>query len=385
MTTHLDIENISDDNERSLFRSQRIKLRGKVAITPFRAIDPSKIRSDISFNKNALGFNEIYKELDPERISSLQKNSFHLDRFARELRNISSKEQMTDLTLCILKYISRKPNAFPNIKEIEFLTDVTHSYSDFTSIPMVDLRIDDSNFSSYMNYLDLTYDIINEINQKPIMGALPNLPREAYSKLLEFYLNRGITAFYFDFNGQTPDHLKLRPILRYLNKRKVLSQTLIYGINTKSGRALKNANVIPSKDFIAYGFGLDVLGESHVRPRLPKAFFEKMKMAINQQQENKKRIFIKADYGYYQARHDALDQIYPDDTHIPLLKIINDPRNTWQKLFNMEQQALEAGEIRRRLNELKPNETVLDYVKNKTQVTNELKHLESGPKGISSE
>ena len=105
-----------------------------------------------------------------------------------------------------------------------------------------------------------------------------------------------------------------------------------------------------------------------------------MKMAIYQQQQNKKRIFIKSDYGYYQTNMKGLDSVYPDDTRIRLTNIITNPRKTWQKLFNMEQQALEATEIRKRLNELKSSDTLLEYVKDKTQVVKEVKHLQLASK-----
>jgi hypothetical protein len=51
----------------------------------------------------------------------------------------------------------------------------------------------------------------------------------------------------------------------------------------------------------------------------------------------------------------------------------------------MEQQAIEAGEIRKRLGELDLSETILDYVKEKTQILKEMKHLQYGPKSISKE
>jgi hypothetical protein len=48
----------------------------------------------------------------------------------------------------------------------------------------------------------------------------------------------------------------------------------------------------------------------------------------------------------------------------------------------MEQQAIEASEIRKRLNELKTKDTISDYIKDKSQVTKEIKHLELSVKSI---
>lgn len=383
MTTHVQIETVSDDNQKSLFRSQRIKLNGKEAVTPIRVIDPSKLRTDVSLNNSALGFNEIYKSIESTRLAILQKNTEEHDKFARDLANLSKRGQSTDLNICLMKFDAKKPDPFPTSKEIELLTDIAHSYSDMTPIPILDAKIDATNFKNFMNYVDTCYHTIEELNQKPIMGALPNLPREIYPKLLDYYLDKGINAFYFDFNGQTPDHLKLRPILRHLKTKKTLDNTLIYGVNAKPGRTLKNTNIIPSKDFIAYGFGVDILGGSHIGMKMPKAFFEKMKKAVDAQQLNKKRVFIKSDYGYYKTNaKEDLEQVYPNDTRISLDKIMDDTQKTWQNLFNMEQQAVEASKIRKRLGELKSKETILDYIKEKTQIQKEMKHLELGPKGI---
>ena len=384
MTTHLDIETFSDDNKRSLFRSQRIKLNGKEAKTPLKALDPAKFRSDVSLNKKAFGLSEIYKVLNSDKISLLQKDSYEHDRFSRRLANMVKKGQTGDLNVCLIKFSSKRPNPFPLKKEIELLTDVAHSFSDITPLPIVDVKIDSSNFSKYLEYLEQCHNTIEEHNNKPIMGMLPNMSRELYPKLLEFYHKKQISAFCFDFNGHTPDHLKLRPVMRYLNTKKILNKALIYGVNAKSGRALKNTDVIPSKDFIAYGFGLDILGESHVPSRRPKEYFEKMRRAVNMQQENKKRIFLKSDYGYHKtnSRNDISD-IYPNDTMIKLDSMLHDSQQTLHKLFNMEQQSIEAGKIRKMLNTLDENETVLTYIKRKAQIKKELKRLESGPRGIS--
>ncbi|MEM3143915.1 MAG: hypothetical protein QXW91_04750, partial [Candidatus Nitrosotenuis sp.] len=77
-----------------------------------------------------------------------------------------------------------------------------------------------------------------------------------------------------------------------------------------------------------------------------------------------------------------LEQVYPSDTKISLDKIINDTQKTWQNLFNMEQQAIEAAKIRKRLGELKSSETILDYIKEKAQIQKEIKHLQLGPKSL---
>ncbi len=108
MTTYLQIETLSNDNKKSLFRSQRIKLNGKKAVTPLKALDPTKFRSDVSLNKKAFGFNEIYRVLNSDKISLLQKDSYEHDRFSKTLSNMVRKSQLNDLNVCLVKFSSKR-------------------------------------------------------------------------------------------------------------------------------------------------------------------------------------------------------------------------------------------------------------------------------------
>jgi hypothetical protein len=114
MTTNLDIESLSNDNNNSLFRSQRVKTQGKEIITPVKTLESSKFRSAMELNNRAFGINEIYRELEPERISILDKDSTLHDGFTRDLRNLKNKARASVLNLCMIKYRSEK---FSNLKE----------------------------------------------------------------------------------------------------------------------------------------------------------------------------------------------------------------------------------------------------------------------------
>lgn len=376
-----DIETLNQDGE-SLFRSQRIRFGGKELVTPAKALNPSKFRAEARFGGNVLDFNEIYKQITSDKIESLHKDSLEHDKFCRMMENLRKKHH-TDggLDVCMVRFSSKKPDPFPRKKEIEFLTDVSHSFSDIVPMPMIECGIDASNFGRYLECMQACYDTVEELNSKPIMGVLPTVPREMYPKLLEFYLKKQISAFCFDFEGSTPSILKLRPILRHLNSKKILDRILIYGINAKPGHALKNSNVIPAKDFISYGFGLDILGENHVPPRIPRILGEKLRRAADRQKANKKRLFMKSDYGYYKADVDGISPLYPERTKIRLDDIFHGPAQ-WQSLFNMEQQSLEAGTLRDRLNSMDEGETIMSYVEGKTQIKGEIGALKRGPKNI---
>lgn len=383
MTTHLDIETISNDNGRSLYRTQKIKINGKVITTPLRALDPSKFDSNVVLNKKAFGLNEIYKNLNSDKLKTLQNDVGELESLERELSNLEKRTPQSDLNVCFLKFSSKKPNSFPLKEDVGTLTDIAHTYSDITPIPIIDAKIDDSNFSRYLNYVKNCYNTIEELNTKPIMGMLPRLTFAQYRKILDFYLDKQITAFCFDYDGRIPSRLMLRQISRYLESKNIRDNVLIYGINARPGSGLKNSNVIPSKDFLVYGYGVDVLGESHARIKLPVAFYEELRRATTQQQINKKRIFIKSDYGYYKINtKDDISSLYPKNTRIKLDDILDDPRRKLQKLFNMEQQSIESGELRKRLGSLDRNETILSYIEKKANIKNETKYLKAERKQI---
>ena len=380
MTTHLQIENISDDNNKSLFRSQRIKTNGKELVTPIRALEPNHFRPDTAINSDAFGVAEIYRELSPAQISTIIKDASAHDKFARSITTLSNRKKPSDIQFCFTNF-RNDANPFPQYIETEVITDIAHSFSDITPIPILDTEITESNFDKYLRYITDCCNAIEELNHQPIMGALPNLPRSAYPKLIDTYLERGINSFYFDFHGSSPNPLKMRPVLRHLTQKKVLEDTFIYAINARPGRILKNSIVIPAKDFLAYGYHIDVLGGNHTRLKLPKVFFEKMRLAVAQNQKNKKRVFIRSDYGYYKTEKESeVSDVFPKTTSVSLRQIMSDETRSFQNLFNMEQQALEAKSLGKLLGELDTGESVIDYIKQKNQIQTELKHLQSGSK-----
>ncbi|MFH0970176.1 MAG: hypothetical protein V1776_01815 [Candidatus Diapherotrites archaeon] len=377
MTSHISTETISRDNEKSYFRSMRAKFSGREIITPMKALDASKLQSKININPKAHGFKEIYREITPDKATAIDKDRATHDQFTREMINLENRGDPEETKICFIRYVG-KENPFPNQKQIDVLADVAHSFSDITPLPLLDVKISDTTFDRYTDFVKRSYESIEKLNKKPIMGALPHVSRELHRKLIDFYHKIGLTSFYIDFDGQMPTELRTRPIRTQLNDLKILDKSLIYGINAKPGHTLKNQNIVPAKDFLSFGYGVDILGESHVRMKAPKIVFEKMKQAIENQQVNKRRIFFKSDYGYYKTnKKNDLAEIFPNDTGIKLDDILNDNFKTAQKLFNMEQQGIEAAKIKKRLNELDKNETILDYLKGKKYIQSELKLLKA--------
>ncbi len=380
MSTTLEVENLSEDNKKSNFRSQRIKLNGKQATTPIKAIDGAKVGGKDAVSSKAHGLFEVFKQIGPERIEKLCKNDDALTEYSRGLRGTYAKAEQNELRMLFMKYDGEK--AFPSSKENGLLTDLAHSYSDITPIPIVNVKIDDKNFQQYLNYIKEAYTLISRQNHKPIMGTIQMMPRDLLPKVLDYYLSVGINAVCIDFNGQTPDHLKMRPILTHLGGKNALENSLLYLLNTKYGRAQKNVPVLPAKDFVAYGYGADILGCSHTFPKLPKSIWDRLNMLSEKEKrkKNAKRIFIKKDYGYHTVgSRNELEAIYPKETAVRFERVLDSSQNDAKKLFNMEQQAIEATEIRKRLNSLDKKESILDYILTKEQAKKEIGHFKRKP------
>ncbi len=381
MASNLHIENLSDDNGKSLFRAQRIRLGGKQAVTPSRALEPARLNNSAPIALDGFSFAEVYRELDRAQIEACQRDSSALDAFSAKVRSAFARAPSSAFRLCLAKYVPDSRMAWPDQAATDLLCDVVHTYSDIVPLPSIDRRLELSDYDKLENFVRSCYRSIERLNNKPVMAYLPTLPREAYPKLLRFYLREGIRSFYFDFEGRMPDHLKLRPVLTALSEARLLDDSLIYGLNARPGRFLRNANVILSRDFIAHGYGVDVLGGRHVRPPFfppppERGKQSRLESAIEAGASNKRRLFLKADYGYHRITSEpSASRIYPKDSRVPFQSLFGNAAYVYENIFNMEQQSMEALSLGHRLQHLARGESILTYLETKSQVEPELPKL----------
>jgi hypothetical protein len=379
--SELKISCLSDDNGNSSFRAQRIRLAGKEAITPCRSLEPTRLRSKVPIDLGDFRFLEVYREVSGEQALTIHKDSSAHDEFSARTRILANSAPPESVRICIVKYVPDAVAQWPDENAVHLLADVAHSYSDLVPIPAVQQRIELANYGKFETFVRDAYRSIERLNNKPVMGYLPLLPREAYPRILRFYLEQGIRSFYFDFEGRMPDHLKLRPLLAFLAEKRELESSILYGLNARPGKFLRNARVIPSKDFIAHGYGMDVLGGRHTRPPFappptPGGRATRLNGAIQDQAGNRRRLFLPADYGYHQlSSPSSSGGSYPRDSRVPMNAIFADESGSLEKLFNMEQHAKESVNLGRKLCHLGKKESILDYVSTKSQARSELPRL----------
>ena len=372
----------STPDEDLQYRSQQIRANNKEITTPIKAIDQSKVDTDVTLSRNVSGLTEIYFGLRKNKIlNHLQGKDHSLDY---SLNAITKKIKNPDKEIK-LSFFEYKDEDFPSIKEIGYMVDQAYVYSDITPIPMLSNFTDrvstvttinekkeftpnDSKFEKFLTYLGNAIQIIEQRNNKPIMGYIPDY-RYSFPELLDFYVKKGINTFYYDAHGSSPLTVQgtLRTLLRELNVQETLENCFIHMINPNYGRAAKDNSYIPAKDILGFGVGIDSLGEKHIPLRINKQVAEDMK----KNPDNRARLFDKNSYGYLKTSDPKLiDQFYPNDSGIDIdyFKTGSKPSSKIQNSFNMEQLALESIKLKDRISK---SQNILKYIEKKKNIKEE--------------
>jgi len=376
----------SDPAEDLQYRSLIIKANNKTLETPIKAIDYNKLDSSIQLSRKVSGLNEFYLGLTHDKIfKELQGDStvaYAQNSFKRRIRNPDS-----ELQICFFEY---KDENFPKEKEIGFMVDQAYVYSDLTPIPLlsnfkdrvsnITIKKDskgkekkeyspsETKWEEFIDYLSDVIETIEQKNNKPIMGYIPNY-RLFFKELIQFYDKKGINTFYFDANGSSPITLQstIHNLLRELNSQEKLDNCFIHMINHSYGKAYKDSTVIAAKDILGFGLGIDSLGEKHKQMKLNKELAEKMK----KNPDNRSRLFNKNSYGYIKTNQtETIRQFYPNDSGIDIDFFLTKtkPSSKIQNSFNVEQLALEAIRLKDRISE---ERQVLKYIEKKKDLKQE--------------
>jgi hypothetical protein len=236
------------------------------------------------------------------------------------------------------------------------------------------------NFDAFIEYLDSCYNSIEIRNKKNIMGYIPATVTLFGRELINYYLDKGINAYYVDFDGRmiTSYIDMLNAMKRELAKRGYEENHLFHFVNVSYGKSINDQKVLSARDILGFGYGLDSLGGIHSGPKRSPEFYEKLK-AMKNISRNTKRLLNVNDYGYYRFDlvKDNLESIYPADALISIdeLNTGNESRlEKYLKIVNLQQQCIEADKLAQVTTE-EPDKS-LDYFKSKKNVLkNDLKYL----------
>lgn len=364
-------------DEELQYRSQSVVIGNKAMVTPIKAVDPAKLDPTDNINTTIKCVNELYALVSAKNVQECLINSTaslnsRLNQKQKLLRNPAEEIQ-----LCLLEF---QEGQFPTQKEIEVMTDTAYVFSDITPLPMLSsikqkihdvhkkdesmvYDINPAKFEKFKKYLADSIETIEQLNSKPIMGYIPDA-RYYFDDIVDLYAKKGVNMFYFDAHLSNPITLQapLRTLMRTLNNYGILEESFIHMINPAYGRGVKSSNMIPAKDILGFGFGVDGLGERHQRPNFP--VFEGIKYTPDQ----RSRLFNKKTYGYLVTSEQvAITEFYPNDSSVNVSKFLvpGKPDTKTQNSFNIEQLALESMHLRDMITN---SDSMLRYIEAKPNV-----------------
>lgn len=362
-----------DFDEDTLFSHKRISLGSKSIETPAKAIQIGKSRTGKDLiSSEARGVNEIYFQTNSDKLER-DRQTFDVGH-RRKIRHSLNKTEDREFNFVFVKLDTVD---ILDIENIQYLADLIYSTSDFLTIPLMPEFLDaikeegrgtDSKyFRAYLQNVENYLDTAMQINNKPILGTLPALPWDFTNKVIDLYLNRGVRAFCFNFNGRTVTAENqllnmVTPLMRRIAVENLQEDVFFYSLNAHRGRRISGGNYVPARDFMSFGFGFDILGDKHLAGNLPPHLLEEMDSDLSL------RLFERNEYVYEDHGYDAnLRTRLPIDTGLNLDRIVDNPQDRYRyaALLNGEQQSLEANDLRSVIDD----HNVVEYIEPKRGIS----------------
>ena len=366
-------------DDKVYIRSEKLKINNKSIQTPMKSFTLNDLRRDVKLNDEVKKVNEIFKNFSKESLQEYVSGKKDITQVHKTINTDFKKISSNELNFC---FTSLDYTKFPEGKEIDMLTNVSYIYSDATPLPLVHNLFKpnqdaEKSYDKYTDFMVECIDSINRLNNKPIVGIIPSsMPPSYVESLINFYHDRDITSFAFDFENKThiglTDHL--REMMISIINLDILNESFTYSCNTQRGKASRGSDITKANDILVYNFGFDIVGNSHMGMKMPPNAAEKLK----NRNPTSIRLFNNDDYGHYRYDNVTLiEDFYPHEkTEIPI-EFFNPDGNLTrskecQKLFNNEMFGLELLKYNRLLNE---NESALDYLETKKQIKNDLNNF----------
>lgn len=343
-----------DFDEETLFSHKRISLGPKSIETPAKAIQIGKTRSGKDeISAAARGVNEIYFQTDADKLE-LDRQTFdvgHRQKIRQSLNKTDDGE---------VNFVFAKLDTVETLdpENIQYLADLIYSTSDFLTVPLMPEFLgaikaegrgtDSRYFRAYLRNVETYLDSAMHINDKPILGTLPALPWDFTNKVIDLYLDRGVRAFCFNFNGRTVTAENqllnmVTPLMRRIAVENLQEDVFFYSLNAHRGRRISGGDYVPARDFMSFGFGFDILGDKHLAGNLPPHLLDEMDSG------HSLRVFERDDYVYEDLEYGPdLGSQLPSDTGLDPARIIDNPQSRYRfaALLNGEQQSMEANDLR---------------------------------------
>lgn len=284
---------------------------------------------------------------------------FHLISRAKLGRLLSSTKEETLFNKMIqnelingavnFTFLSYQDIGLPSKREMELLADLQYVYSDAAIVPLCPNIINQNRANrlvdSFHGFINGFIEEIDRLNNKSIIGLIPaRYPRQYLTRLFDLYDSYGVVSFVIDSDGSSIfDNLSwLRKVQTELHQRKISDDGFIYNINSNPGKFIRNAPSVLAKDFITLPFGIDILGSSHISPKLPSDVWIKLSAT----RDKSPRLFNPLTYGYYKDIKKASDYEIA-------------------RRINIQRQQREAEQLQEKIREEATN---IEYLKEKREI-----------------
>lgn len=334
---------------------------GEVTVdTPTVAIDIKKTREHESVQENARGVNELHRSVNGQTLTQALRGGE--DAIVKSLQRGYNKTREDELTVAFISYELTTPISE---SEAEYLCDVIASFSDVMTVPLMpelartvdsENGVSDPAFRSYLESVKTFLDVAGRAAPKmPVMGVVPILGHEYTTELMDVYGREQVRAFCLNFDRtRITANAKVdivRPMMNSIARRGIEESVLFYGINLDPGDRDDSLGGRPAADFAGLGMGLDIIGGSHVSPRMPPSAYEDAEAKSGEDTITFK-LFDKDEWIYRDVPLDELSEVFPEDSSLDAEHVVERCRrspknalNRLQKVVNAEQKALAAGEL----------------------------------------
>ncbi len=374
MSTEIRIDDysVSDDTD---LRTLGFSIGNKKVTTPTRALNTNTFFKETKIASALASLNELYftmsettlKKINEQTATSTAKN---------KAANKSHVQSDFKPTLCLLQFKNEEIGPrYPTEDEIEILANTAYSFSDITpipSVPKIARTLTSENLDEFLAYLEACYTAIMVRNKKPIIGYVPATVPLFTRKIINFYIDHGINAFYIDFDGTmiSTHATALNALKVEIKKRGYEEKNFLHYVNVSFGKSINDQEVLSARDLLGFGHGLDSLGGIHMGPKRNPEFYDWLK-AHKDIKQNTNRLLNREDYGYYKivSLGDKIAKMIPKDAPIQQTDIISakESRQTRAvKILNLHQQCVESTILRAMVNE-NPDKT-LGYFGSKSNV-----------------
>lgn len=352
MTTETKIrtKDVADDTS---LRSLEISIGRAKIMTPSKSLGADLVSPNkVMFPNTGTQFNEIYKTFTPESLIKIRNDQPTSRKKNLEFQKLRDNVPNSPAISFIDYKVKEGERLIPTDAEINTLTNFAYTYSDITPIPALPnfvTSINHENYDDFRTYLKKSIESIEIWNHKPIMGYLPFVGVVFLEDIIDLYVEHGINAYYLDFNRKGfGDLTAITAIKKQLGTHDLQDNHFIHFINMDYGKVNKEINVLPAKDFLGFGHGLDSMGNSH----RPKGFSKKEGQLPSPLPPKKYRVFDREGYGYYRievANLEHKETPYPEKAVFSREMILHEKtkvnKDRMMGLVNLQEQTTECSQL----------------------------------------